>query len=169
MQIMNDILEVERPDNHETRQSNPFSKPLEDLQIGDAVTTGKREIKLSDIEQFAEFTGDKFYAHMDDSAARENPFFEGLIAHGFLVLSFAAGLFVDPDAKAVLANYGVDNLRFLKPVYPGDEIRVSLTVKQISTREDREFGEVRWDCTVLKNDKDVAARYDLLTLVAKTQ
>jgi oxepin-CoA hydrolase/3-oxo-5,6-dehydrosuberyl-CoA semialdehyde dehydrogenase len=123
-EIMNDVIEVERPRTQETRQINPFSKALDDLRIGDATTTAKREIKLSDIEQFAEFTGDKFYAHMDEAAARENPFFQGRIAHGFLVLSFAAGLFVDPNAKAVLANYGVDNLRFLKPVYPGDEIRV---------------------------------------------
>jgi oxepin-CoA hydrolase/3-oxo-5,6-dehydrosuberyl-CoA semialdehyde dehydrogenase len=165
---MHDNLDAEHLHGLSAGRPHPFGRPLSDLRIGDAIATENRRITLPDIEQFAELTGDRFYAHMDDAAAKANPFFQGRIAHGFLVLSFAAGLFVDPNAKAVLANYGVDNLRFLKPVYPGDTIRVLLKVKQISAREDRDFGEVRWDCTVLRNDRDVAARYDLLTLVAKT-
>ena len=88
---------------------------------------------LEDIEHFARFTGDTFYAHMDEAAAKANPFFEGRVAHGYLIVSFAAGLFVDPDPGPVLANYGVDNLRFLAPVNPGDTLQVTLTAKR-STR-----------------------------------
>jgi oxepin-CoA hydrolase / 3-oxo-5,6-dehydrosuberyl-CoA semialdehyde dehydrogenase len=81
-------------------------------------------------------------------------------------VSLAAGLFVQPDPGPVLANYGVDELRFLTPVYPGDELTVALTCKQISPREG-DYGEVRWDAEVTKQDGTVAARYDVLTMVAK--
>ena len=122
---------------------------------------------LEDIEHFAEFTGDTFYAHMDEEAARANPFFDGRVAHGYLVLSFAAGLFVQPDPGPVLANYGVENLRFLTPVYPGDELTVTLTCKQIIPREDAGHGEVRWDTDVTNQDGASVAKYDVLTMVAK--
>src|SRR5437899_2320289 len=81
-----------------------------------------------------------------------NPFFDGIVAHGYLVLSLAAGLFVDPDPGPVLANYGLDNLRFLTPVYPGDELTVTLTCKAITPRGGSEHGEVRWDANVTKQD-----------------
>jgi oxepin-CoA hydrolase/3-oxo-5,6-dehydrosuberyl-CoA semialdehyde dehydrogenase len=123
-------------------------------------------VTLADIEHFAEFTGDTFYAHMNDEAARANPFFDGRVAHGYLIVSFAAGLFVDPDPGPVLANYGLENLRFLTPVYPGDALTVTLTCKQISPREG-EYGEVRWDADVTKQDGSSVAKYDVLTLVAK--
>ena len=97
--------------------------------------TGTRTVTLEDIEHFAEFTGDIFYAHMDEAAAKANPFFDGRVAHGYFVVSVAAGLFVDPDPGPVLANYGVDNLRFLTPVYPGDALQVALTCKQKTARE----------------------------------
>ena len=126
-----------------------------------------RPVTLADIEHFAEFTGDTFYAHMDEEAARANPFFGGRVAHGYLIVSFAAGLFVDPDPGPVLANYGLENLRFLTPVYPGDELTVTLTCKQITPREDAEYGEVRWDADVTKQDGASVATYDVLTLVAK--
>jgi oxepin-CoA hydrolase / 3-oxo-5,6-dehydrosuberyl-CoA semialdehyde dehydrogenase len=103
---------------------------------------------------------------MDDEQAAANPFFDGRAAHGYLIVSFAAGLFVDPAPGPVLANYGLDNLRFLAPVYPGDALTVTLTAKQISPR-DGEYGEVRWDCDVTKSDGTSVARYDVLTLVAK--
>jgi len=103
---------------------------------------------------------------MDEQAARANPFFDGRVAHGYLVISFAAGMFVQPDPGPVLANYGIDNLRFLTPVYPGDELTVALTCKQISPREG-EYGEVRWDTVVTRQDGSVAAAYDVLTMVAK--
>ncbi|MBB4403131.1 acyl dehydratase [Agrobacterium tumefaciens] len=83
--------------------------------------------RLDDIEHFASFTGDTFYAHMDEEAAKANPFFDGRVAHGYLIVSFAAGLFVDPAPGSVLANYGVDHLRFMKPVNPGDTLQVQLT------------------------------------------
>ena len=145
---------------------HPFTKPLSRLAIGDCVVAGPRTVTLADIEHFAEFTGDTFYAHMDEEAAAANPFFDGRVAHGYLVLSFAAGLFVQPDPGPVLANYGLDNLRFLTPVYPGDALTVTLTCKQISPR-DGDYGEVRWDTVVTKQDGSVCAAYDVLTMVAK--
>ena len=146
--------------------AHPFTKPLADLRTGDTVTAGPRVVTLADVEHFAEFTGDTFYAHMDEQAAAANPFFDGRVAHGYLVLSFAAGLFVQPDPGPVLANYGLDNLRFLTPVYPGDALTVTLTCKQISPR-DGDYGEVRWDAEITKQDGSVAATYDVLTMVAK--
>ena len=150
-----------------TEGVHPFRKALDTLQLGDTVVGGPRAVTLEDIEHFAEFTGDTFYAHMDEAAAAANPFFDGRVAHGYLVVSLAAGLFVQPDPGPVLANYGVDSLRFLAPVYPGDELTVTLTCKQISPREG-EYGEVRWDAQVTKQDGSVAAQYDVLTMVAKT-
>ncbi len=150
-----------------TDGGHPFRKSLADLRPGDTVVAGPRQVTLEDIAHFAEFTGDTFYAHMDEEAARANPFFDGRVAHGYLVLSFAAGLFVQPDPGPVLANYGVENLRFLTPVYPGDELTVTLTCKQIIPREDAGHGEVRWDTDVTNQDGASVAKYDVLTMVAK--
>jgi len=146
---------------------HPFRKPLAELRIGDAVVAGPRQVSLADIEHFAEFTGDTFYAHMDEEAARANPFFDGRVAHGYLILSFAAGLFVQPDPGPVLANYGLENLRFRTPVYPGDELTVTLTCREITPREEAGHGEVRWDADVTNQDGKSVATYDVLTLVAK--
>jgi oxepin-CoA hydrolase/3-oxo-5,6-dehydrosuberyl-CoA semialdehyde dehydrogenase len=120
-------------------------------------------VTLADIERFAEFTGDKFYAHMDEEAAKASPIFEGRVAHGYLILSFAAGLFVDPDPGPVLANTGLENLRFLTPLYPGDSMRVELTVKSKSVR-DEEKGEVRWAVYVFNQKDEVVATYELMTM-----
>jgi oxepin-CoA hydrolase/3-oxo-5,6-dehydrosuberyl-CoA semialdehyde dehydrogenase len=147
---------------------HPFRKSLAELRIGDRIVTGKRTVTLEDVEHFANFTGDTFYAHMDEAAAKANPFFDGRVAHGYLVVSFAAGLFVDPAPGPVLANYGVDDLRFLTPVYPGDTLQVRLTCKEINPRASAEHGEVRWDCVVTNQNEAVVARYDVLTMVAKT-
>ena len=155
------------PGSARTVGEHPFRKSLADLRPGDTVVAGPRRVTLADIEHFAEFTGDTFYAHMDDEAARANPFFDGRVAHGYLVLSFAAGLFVQPDPGPVLANYGVENLRFLTPVYPGDELTVTLTCKQIIPREDAGHGEVRWDADVTNSGGASVAKYDVLTMVAK--
>jgi oxepin-CoA hydrolase / 3-oxo-5,6-dehydrosuberyl-CoA semialdehyde dehydrogenase len=149
-----------------TGGEHPFTKSLAQLRIGDTVVCGPRPVTLEDIEHFAAFTGDTFYAHMDEQAAAANPFFSGRVAHGYLLVSFAAGLFVHPDPGPVLANYGIDNLRFLSPVYPGDELTVTLTCKQISPREG-DYGEVRWDAQITKQDGSVAVTYDVLTMVAK--
>lgn len=147
---------------------HPFRKSLAELEIGDQLITATRTVTLDDIEHFATFTGDTFYAHMDEEAARANPFFDGRVAHGYLIVSFAAGLFVDPAPGPVLANYGVDSLRFLTPVNPGDTLGVTLTCKQINPRETEDYGEVRWDCTVTNQEAQVVAQYDVLTMVAKT-
>ena len=146
---------------------HPFLKPLSELEIGDTIRTASRTVTLDDIEHFANFTGDTFYAHMDEDAAKRNPFFPGRVAHGYLIVSFAAGLFVEPSEGPVLANYGLDSLRFMAPVSPGDALSVILTAKEITPREGEPHGEVRWDCTVLRDGEAVVAQYDVLTLVAK--
>ncbi len=102
---------------------------------------------------------------MDEEAAAANPFFPGRVAHGYLLLSFAAGLFVDPAPGPVLANYGLESLRFVKPVVPGDSIRVSLSVKSKAQRKP-EYGEVRWAVAVTNQADELVASYDLLTMNA---
>ncbi|WP_308491462.1 phenylacetic acid degradation bifunctional protein PaaZ [Microbacterium terrisoli] len=146
---------------------HPFRKSLAQLRIGDQLASASREVTLDDIETFARFTGDTFYAHMDEEAAAANPFFPGRVAHGYLLVSFAAGLFVDPAPGPVLANYGLENLRFVTPVSPGDSIHVALTAKQITPRETDDYGEVRWDAVIRNQNDDIVATYDVLTLVAK--
>ncbi len=146
---------------------HPFRKSLAELGIGDQIVSASREVTLADIETFAQFTGDTFYAHMDEESAAANPFFPGRVAHGYLLVSWAAGLFVDPEPGPVLANYGLENLRFVTPVSPGDEIRVVLTAKQITPRETDEYGEVRWDAVIRNQRDELVASYDVLTLVAK--
>jgi len=153
----------------EVRQGvHPFRKSLAELKIGDQIITERREVSREDVEHFAHFTGDTFYAHMDSAAAKANPFFDDRVAHGYLITSFAAGLFVEPNPGPVLANYGVDNLRFLTPVYFGDSLQVRLTCKEINPRASAEHGEVRWDCQVTNQNGAVVAQYDVLTMVAKT-
>lgn len=147
---------------------HPFRKSLADLRIGDSITSETRVVTRADIDQFAELTGDTFYAHTDPEAAAANPLFGGIVAHGYLVVSLAAGLFVDPDPGPVLANFGVDRLRFLTPVKVDDRVRVALTVKQITPRATADYGEVRWDAVVSNQDDQPVATYDVLTLVAKT-
>ncbi len=146
-------------------KEHPFTQRFHDLQIGQTLHTAPREITLEDIEHFATFTGDTFYAHMDDAAAQRNPFFPGRVAHGYLLLSFAAGLFVEPNEGPVLANTGLDNLRFMQPVSAGDSIKVRLTVKKKTKRND-EYGEVRWHVTLTNQTDDLVAEYELLTMVA---
>ncbi|MEX3016793.1 phenylacetic acid degradation bifunctional protein PaaZ [Gymnodinialimonas hymeniacidonis] len=145
---------------------HPFQMRFGGLEVGRTLETEAREIKLDDIEHFAHFTGDTFYAHMDEDAAKRNPFFPGRVAHGYLILSFAAGLFVEPNEGPVLANTGLDSLRFLKPVSPGDSIRVHLTVMDKKSRNE-EYGEVRWHADVRNQDDEAVAEYELLTMVAK--
>lgn len=146
-------------DNH------PFRLSFNALPIGKTILTKPRTITLEDIEHFAHFTGDTFYAHMDEEAAAANPFFPGRVAHGYLLISFAAGLFVDPLPGPVLANYGLEELRFLTPVPAGDTIKVQLTAKSKKKRND-EYGEVRWDVEVTNQDDELVATYDLLTMNA---
>ena len=141
---------------------HPFRLKMSELHIGDTWRTGSRTVTLDDIDHFAAFTGDNFYAHMDEDAAKASPIFEGRVAHGYLSLSFAAGLFVDPDPGPVLANTGLENLHFLTPLYPGDSLRVELTVRSKSIKSE-ETGQVRWAVEVLNQKDELVATYDLLT------
>jgi oxepin-CoA hydrolase/3-oxo-5,6-dehydrosuberyl-CoA semialdehyde dehydrogenase len=145
--------------------AHPFTRKFGELAIGETIHTAPRTVTLEDIEHFAEFTGDTFYAHMDDEAAKRNPFFPGRVAHGYLLLSFAAGLFVEPNEGPVLANTGLDNLRFMKPVQAGDAIKVRLTVKK-KTKRTGEYGEVRWHVTLSTPEDETVAEYELLTMNA---
>ena len=150
---------------HTQTDVHPFRKTFNELVIGDTITAGPRTISIEDIEHFAEFTGDTFYAHMDEEAASANPFFPGRVAHGYLLLSFAAGLFVDPDPGPVLANTGLDKLSFQKPVVAGDSISVALTVKSRKLRN-AEYGEVRWHVVLSNQDDEQVATYELHTMNA---
>jgi oxepin-CoA hydrolase/3-oxo-5,6-dehydrosuberyl-CoA semialdehyde dehydrogenase len=143
-------------------EGHPFRKRMSELAIGDTLRTASRTVTIEDIEHFAEFTGDKFYAHMDEEAAKASPIFEGRVAHGYLILSFAAGLFVDPDPGPVLANTGLENLRFLTPLYPGDSMRVELSVRAKSLKSE-DTGIVRWAIEVFNQRDELVATYDLLT------
>ncbi len=147
-------------------RGHPFRLHFDDLEVGTALRTGSRTVTLDDIEGFAESTGDHFYAHMDEEAAAASPIFGGRVAHGYLVLSLAAGLFVWPDPGPVLANYGIDRCRFAKPTYPGDTLIVWLTAKRKTLRAGAGYGEVAWDAQVLNQDDEVVAAYDVLTMVA---
>jgi oxepin-CoA hydrolase/3-oxo-5,6-dehydrosuberyl-CoA semialdehyde dehydrogenase len=141
---------------------HPFRKRMSELAIGDTLKTASRTVTIDDIEHFANFTGDKFYAHMDEEAAKASPIFEGRVAHGYLILSFAAGLFVYPDPGPVLANTGLENLRFLTPLYPSDSMRVELTVRSKSLKSE-DTGVVRWAVEIFNQRDELVATYDLLT------
>lgn len=145
---------------------HPFRKPFGALVIGDTFNSGERTVTLEDIERFAELSGDRFYAHMDEAAAARNPLFGGRVAHGYFLVAAAAGLFVDPPYGPVLANYGIDGLRFTKPVKPGDRIKVRLTCKEKSFRPSAGHGEVRWDTQITNQNGESVASYDVLTIVS---
>jgi len=147
---------------------HPFRHAFGELDPGQTFHSKERVVTLEDIEHFAEFTGDTFYAHMDAEAVKGHPFFPGRVAHGYLLLSFAAGLFVEPKRGPVLANYGLEGLRFLKPVEPGEAIKVRLTVKSKAPRN-AEYGEVRWDVEITNSAGETCATYDLLTMNAYTR
>ena len=159
---------VTREDVEAGAATHPFYKSLAELKIGDQFASGLRTVTLEDITAFAEETGDKFYAHTDEQAAAANPFFPRRVAHGYLLVSWAAGLFVAPEPGPVLANYGLDNLRFITPVTYDDSIRVTLTAKRITPRVTDDYGEVAWDCQLHNQNDELCAQYDVLTLVAKT-
>jgi oxepin-CoA hydrolase/3-oxo-5,6-dehydrosuberyl-CoA semialdehyde dehydrogenase len=158
---------------HEAQDSvHPFRKTFDELAVGDTLITKSRTITLDDVEAFAKLSGDTFYAHMNDEEARSNGVFEGRVAHGYFIVSAAAGLFVDPALGPVLANYGLEKLRFTKPVYPGDTIHVRLTVKQ-KTRKDTPEGTipqgvVEWDVEVRNQHDEPVAVYSILTLVRRS-
>jgi oxepin-CoA hydrolase/3-oxo-5,6-dehydrosuberyl-CoA semialdehyde dehydrogenase len=146
---------------------HPFRKPFAALAIGDTFNSAEREVTIEDIENFARLSGDHFYAHMDERAAARNPLFGGRVAHGYFLVSAAAGLFVEPAYGPVLANYGIDGLRFTKPVKPGDRIKVRLTCKEKNLRIGQGYGEVRWDTEITNQRGEAVASYDVLTMVSE--
>ena len=148
---------------------HPFRKSLETLKLGDCFVSDLRQATLQEITDFANTTGDVFYAHTDPEAAAANPFFPGIVAHGYLLVSWAAGLFVAPGRSAVYLNYGMDDLRFVKPVGIDDSVRVELTAKRITPRESEDYGEVVWDALLLNQDGEMIANYDVLTLAGKRE
>ncbi|MEO6032940.1 MAG: phenylacetic acid degradation bifunctional protein PaaZ [Burkholderiaceae bacterium] len=150
---------------------HPFRKHFEDLAIGDSLLTHRRTVTEADLVAFGGISGDYFYMHFDDIAAKESPFGQR-IAHGYFVLSAAAGLFVSPAPGPVLANYGLDTLRFVKPVVIGDTIRARQTAKRKTDRNKKDAngqgqGVVAWDVEVTNQHGELVASYDILTLVAK--
>ena len=150
---------------------HPFRRHFEDLQIGESLLTHRRTVSEADIVAFGGISGDYFYMHFDEIAAKDSPFGQR-IAHGYFVLSAAAGLFVSPAPGPVLANYGLDTLRFVKPVGIGDTIRARLTAKRKIDRNKRDAngqgqGVVAWDVAVTNQRDELVASYDILTLVAK--
>lgn len=152
-------------------ERHPFQQFFEDLEVGEALTTKKHTVTEADVENFADLSGDKFYAHTDPDAASRSLFGE-IVAHGYFVLSRAAGLFVHPDEGPVILNYGLENLRFLAPVPPGDTIQAKLIVKRKTVRQKRAsdkfiFGVVYWDVEVTNQDDELVADYTILTLVKR--
>jgi len=121
---------------------HPFRKHFEELRVGETIFTHKHTVTEADIVNFANVSGDNFYAHMD-ATSLDGTIFEGRVAHGYFVLSKAAGLFVDPKKGPVLLNYGLEECRFTKPVYPGMTIGVKFTLKEKIAQEKREDEEVR--------------------------
>jgi oxepin-CoA hydrolase/3-oxo-5,6-dehydrosuberyl-CoA semialdehyde dehydrogenase len=155
---------------HET-EIHPFRKHFEDLQVGDTLITAKHTVTETDITNFANVSGDNFYAHMD-ATSLEGTIFERRVAHGYFVLSKAAGLFVDAKKGPVLLNYGIDEARFTKPVYPGATIGVRLTVKQKVDQEKRSEddiakGIVKWLVDVYDETGETVAIATILTMVKK--
>jgi oxepin-CoA hydrolase/3-oxo-5,6-dehydrosuberyl-CoA semialdehyde dehydrogenase len=149
---------------------HPFRKHFEDIAVGDSLLTHRRTVSEADIVMFGGLSGDYFYMHFDEPAARASAFGKR-IAHGYFVLSAAAGLFVWPSPGPVLANYGLDTLRFVKPVGIGDTIQARLTCKRKTDRPAKGDGPgqgvVAWDVQVTNQDGALVASYDILTLVAK--
>lgn len=154
-------------------ETHPFQQYFEDLEVGEARTTDTHTVTEEDIERFADLSGDEFYAHTDPEAAERSLFGE-IVAHGYFVLSRAAGLFVHPDEGPVILNYGLENLRFTNPVAPGDTIQAKLIVKRKTVRQKKAkdkfpFGIVYWDVEVTNQDDVLVAEYTILTLIKRRE
>ena len=150
---------------------HPFRKYFEELHIGATFITHRRTVTEADIVNFGCLTGDHFYAHFDEIAAQDS-LFGKRVAHGYFLISAAAGMFVDPAPGPVLANYGLDNLRFIEPVGIGDTIRAVITVKQKIKKdkrphEERATGVVKWAVVLRNQEENTVALYDVLTLVER--
>ncbi|WP_263262164.1 phenylacetic acid degradation bifunctional protein PaaZ [Pseudomonas sp. RIT-PI-S] len=150
---------------------HPFRRYFEDLRISESLLTHRRTVTEADLVNFGCLSGDHFYMHFDDIAAKQSQFGKR-IAHGYFVLSAAAGLFVSPGQGPVLANYGLDTLRFVNPVGIGDTIQARLTCKRkIDQGKTSPLGQpqgvVAWDVEVTNQHGELVASYDILTLVLK--
>ncbi|MAB95309.1 MAG: phenylacetic acid degradation bifunctional protein PaaZ [Flavobacteriales bacterium] len=148
-----------------------FRKHFEEIKIGDTVITDRHLVTLDNIEDFAELSGDKFYAHMDENAL-EGTIFTERVAHGYFIMSKAAGLFVDAEKGPVLLNYGIDECRFTKPVYPGMSVGVRFTVKEKISQEKRDEediakGIVKFLVDVYDDDGETVMMATILTMVRK--
>jgi oxepin-CoA hydrolase/3-oxo-5,6-dehydrosuberyl-CoA semialdehyde dehydrogenase len=148
---------------------HPFKKHFEELNIGDTLITHKRTVTEADIVNFANVSWDHFYAHTD-ATSLEGTIFTKPVAHGYFVLSAAAGLFVDPGKGPVLLNYGLEECRFTKPVYAGMTIGVKLTVKEKIAQEKRDDephakGIVKWLVSVYDESDETVAIATILTMV----
>ncbi|HEY4937096.1 MAG TPA: phenylacetic acid degradation bifunctional protein PaaZ [Puia sp.] len=157
--------------SQKTEEKHPFKKYFEELQIGDSVHTHRRTITDEDINQFSDISGDHFYAHMEHGSF-EDTMFEKRVAHGYFVLSAAAGLFVDAAKGPVLLNYGIDECRFLKPVYAGTTIGVRLTCKEKTSQDlkdekDIPKGIVKWYVDVYDETGESVMIATILTMVRK--
>ncbi len=151
---------------------HPFRKYFEEIEVGDTLYTHKRTVTEADIVNFAGVSGDFFYAHTDETSL-DGSIFEKRVAHGYFIISAAAGLFVDPKKGPVLANYGLDNLRFTQPVYVGDTIAVRLTCLRKVKKELKEGqipqGVVEWDVEVTNQNGETVATETVLTLVERKE
>jgi oxepin-CoA hydrolase/3-oxo-5,6-dehydrosuberyl-CoA semialdehyde dehydrogenase len=150
---------------------HPFKKSFDELEIGDSLVSHRRTVTEADIVNFGCLSGDHFYLHFDEIGAKDS-LFGKRVAHGYFVISAAAGMFVDPAPGPLLANYGLENLRFVEPVGIGDTIRVRLTAKEKIRKEkrpdeDRATGVVVWDAEITNQDDVTVAVYDILTLVER--
>lgn len=170
--MLGQITEVYQPGGAQPEATiHPFRKYFEDLQIGETLSTHKHTVTESDIINFANLTGDHFYAHVDETALEGTPF-ERRVAHGYWILSKAAGMFVEPRKGPVLLNYGLEECRFTKPVYPGMTIGVKLTVKEKIAQEQRDEndvpkGIVKWLVEVFDQTNETVAIATILTMVRK--
>ena len=155
-----------------TGELHPFKKYFEELQIGDQIVTEKRVITSEDIDKFANLSGDHFYAHVKETDFADT-MFERQVAHGYFVLSVAAGLFVDSFEKnPVLLNYGIDELRFTKPVYPGAEIHIRFTCKEKTPQDRKEDSEipkgiVKWLVEIIDETNEQVGIATILTMVKR--
>ena len=153
------------------KDKHPFQHYFEELEIGQTYTTHRHTVTEADITSFAQVSGDNFYAHVD-ATSLEGTLFTGRVAHGYYILSKAAGMFVDPRKGPVLLNYGLDECRFTKPVYPGMTIGVQLTVKEKVAQDRRDDtdiakGIVRWLVDVTDETGETVAVATILTMVKK--
>jgi len=169
--IMNIVQQYVKGAETKKSEVHPFKKYFEDLTVGEALTTHRRTVTEADIVNFGGLSGDHFYAHFDDVAAKDS-LFGKRVAHGYFVLSAAAGMFVHPAPGPVMLNYGLEDLRFVAPVFPGDTIQAKLIVKKKTVRQKREtdkepYGMVWFDVQVTNQKEELVAEYTILTLVKR--